>query len=95
MRSAHITDSSRSEAWLIGVMSRERAPSKWLQWVISGETRDRGFVEAHWRGESHSGMIRIALRLVSSEIQSRFKLVSGHDSGRNLLILSIKLKLQN
>jgi|GEM_PF-3998515 len=76
-------------------MSRERAPSKWLQWVISGETRDGGAKELDWRGGGHPEMIRIALRLVSSEIQSRFKWGSEHGSCRNLLILSIKLKLQN
>jgi hypothetical protein len=95
MHSKRITNDQRSKAWLTEAMSRERAPSKMLEWVIWDETHDQSAQGEDCRGGVSPGMLRIALRLVTSEATPRFKHAQRVMLRRNPLILRRKLKLQN
>ena len=95
MNRKRITNDQRSEAWLTEAMPRERAPSKRLEWVIWDETHGQSAKEDDGRGEASPGMLRIALRFVTSEVTPRFKHAQRVMLRRNPLTLSRKLKLQN
>ena len=73
MNNNRISDDQRSEAWQTEAVSRERAPSKRLESVIWDETHGQSDKEEDWRGGISPGMLRIALRLVTSEATQRFK----------------------
>ena len=85
----------RSEAWRTEAMSRERAPSKRLEWVIWDETYGQSAKEESCRGGASPGMLRIALRLVTSEATLRFNHAQRAMLRRNPLTLRCELKLQN
>jgi len=95
MNRERITNDQRSEAWLTEAMSRERAPSKMLGWVIWDETHDQSVKEEGCRGGASPGMLRTALRLVTSEPTPRFKYAQRVMLRRNPLTLKRKLKLLN
>jgi len=95
MDSKRITNDQRPEAWLTGAMSRERAPSKMLGWVIWDETHDQSAQGEGCRGGASPRMLRIALRLVTSEATPRVKHAQRAMLRRNPLTLRCELKLQN
>ena len=95
MNSNRITNDQRSKARLTEAMSRERAPSKRLEWVIWDETHGQSVKQKGCSGGASPGMLRIALRLVTSEATPHFKHAQRAMLRRNPLILRCKLKLQN
>ena len=95
MNRKRITHDQRSEAWLTEAMSRERAPSKRLVWVIWDETHGQNTKGEDCRGVTSPRMLRIALRLVTSEATPQFKYAQRAMLRRNPLTLRCELKLQN
>ena len=95
MNHSHIHNIQRLEASRTEATSRERAPSKRLDWAIWGKTHAQVTLDAHWRGDGCSGMQRIALRLVASGRGAHLKLMLRSTVRRNPLILSLELKLHS